>query len=233
MGQKKERKAAWIIGGIVVGILLVGIALRTWKEQNVFKYREHLEENAVIIDGTGVSFCNMAYYIAMVEQELQSMAIAYNPANPEEFWNVHFKDLENSAFTSTYAKNIVEELCVYDYVMEQEAIKNGFSLTEEQQKECKRLAVDFYYRMSYEGTENTGITIENLQPMIERNELVKNYVLNVAEEIKAQDEKADVSGLNYDGDYYNTTIKPQYKVEFNTGSWAQVKLGTITVNVVQ
>lgn len=231
MEREKENKAALFFVGIMVIIVLSGIGIRYYKEYNAFQFRNHLTETAVTIDGTFVTLGEMSYYIAMVEQEFQSMAIAYNPGNPEDFWNTHFKNLENSKFTNTYAKEVAGDLCVYDYIMAKEAEKKGFELSEEQRKECQRMAVDFYYRLSYEAVENTGVTIENLLPMVERNELVKEYVTATAENIKKQDAQVDVSGLNYDGDYYQTVIMPQYSVEFNSSVWDEVKMGTITVNV--
>ncbi|MGN0318372.1 MAG: hypothetical protein ACI4E1_10635 [Lachnospira sp.] len=233
MKKKKTFGKLKIFAIISMGILLIIIAVfySRYRQEHTFVYNKNLDKTAVTINDTCVTLEDMSYYVAIVEQQIQEMAISYNPDKPDELWNTHFSAGPDSVFTRDYAKSLAMELCIYDYIMSAEAEKKGFSINEEHREKCADYTDKMYSNLSKQAKDNIGITKDNLPAMVERHELVTAYVSTVAESFKEHDENVDASVLNYDGEFYKTVIYPEYKVTVNDAVWDDVKLGNLTVNL--
>lgn len=233
MKKRKSFNKLKIFAIISLGFLLILISIFYYRymQNKKFVYNKNLNSTAVTINETEVTLENMSYYVVMVEQQIQEMAVSYNPDKPEELWNTHFSAGPDSVFTRDYAKSLAMELCIYDYIMQAEAEKKGFSMSDEHKEMCEDYTQKIYDGLSSKARENVGVTMDNLSVMVERHELVKAYVLTVSENFKEQNENVDVSVLNYDGEFYKTVIYPNYKVTVNDSIWDDVNFGNLTVNI--
>lgn len=165
----------------------------------------------------------MAYYIQVTEKMVQEMALKYNPKNPKQFWNAHFSAAKKSQFTSDFALDQAMQLGIYYYIMDEEAIQKGYDLTNEQREEAKNIAEDYYTHLPIHARDRVGLTLDMLQLVIERQQLVKLYLADLVKEI-------DEASLRYDGEYYLSEIYPKHEVEVKEELWKKVPMGKITVN---
>mgnify|MGYP000724359947 FL=1 len=73
---------------LIAAILAILIVFNKSKD---FVYNKHLDEAVISIDDENITLKDFSYYIYIVEKQINDMAIKYNPDDPNDFWNTHFK----------------------------------------------------------------------------------------------------------------------------------------------
>ena len=226
---KKRKIITLIICGIVILLLIFYAVMGELSRRYIL--RNHLDNVMVTIDGEGITLQEMAYYVIDVEDTINRMAIDYNPDKPEEFWNTHFSNSLDSVFTRDYAKKLVRELYIYDYVMEKEAIKKGYSLTLGEKNGAREDAGIFYDNLSEHTIKVLEVDEEQIVMIFERKMLVEKYVKKFADILESEGYTGDIaSQLNFDGLFYQDKIKSEYDISFSELEFNRLPLGTITIN---
>ena len=137
----------------------------------------------------------------------------------------------NSTFTDDYAKSMVRELYIYDYIMEKEAGTKGVALTDVEKSAAVKSGEEEYAKLTEKGKAALGITNELVVAYFLRRKLVEKYVTQAAEEIKNNGFQGDVSAqLNYNGEFYLNQIKSRYQVKYDQKQWDNMPMGKITIN---
>jgi hypothetical protein len=219
-----------VIAAICVVVILV-VLVRHFAEPE-YTVAGSLDETVMTIDGNAITLRDTGVYIANVEALIDAMARTYDPDNPQAFWKVHFSAGENSTFTNEYAKTYVQNLYVYDYVMEREAVKKGLSLTTAQTTAAQNEGKAAYANLTDKAKETFNLTEEEVVAVYTRKKLVSIYVNSVAKEMTDSGYEGDdlSTQLNVDGEFYNSSIKTQYSVKVVEKQWEKLPIGNITIN---
>ena len=103
---------------------------------------------------------------------------------------------------------------------------------EEDEQEAVQEGKDAYIDLTDKAIDTLGLTQQAVIVIYTRKKLVKKYVTNVVKEMKDSGYEGDdlSSQLNFDGDFYNNNIKPQYNVEYVDTQWANLPIGKVTIN---
>ncbi len=213
-------------------LVVLGTILYRRLSEPEYAVSDHLDAVVMTIDGNPVTLKDTGVYIASIEKTVDAMARTYNADNPLEFWKVHFSAGENSTFTNEYAISYVQNLYVYDYVMEQEAYKKGLELSSAQTETARKEGTQAYAQLTDKARENLKLTEDDVIAVYTRKKLVSLYVNSVATEmINSGYEGDDLSTqLNVDGEFYNSSIKTNYDVKIITKEWEKLPIGSVTIN---
>lgn len=213
---------------LIAAILVILIMFNKSKE---FIYNKHLDEAVISIDDENITLKDFSYYIYIVEKQINEMAIKYNPDDPNDFWNTHFKNSLDSVFTRDYAKQLAKDLCEYDYIMEKEASIYNIYVTESEKESIKADAKDTYDDFSQKAKNNTRLSEEDIYNILCRRKLVEKYATRAAEQVRSDGFEGDsASLLDYDGDYYKEIIRSKYSITENNKLLDKITMGRVTVN---
>ena len=213
---------------LIAAILVILIMFNKSKE---FIYNKHLDEAVISIDDENITLKDFSYYIYIVEKQINEMAIKYNPDDPNDFWNTHFKNSLDSVFTRDYAKQLAKDLCEYDYIMEKEASIYNIYVTESEKESIKADAKDTYDDFSKKAKNNTRLSEEDIYNILCRRKLVEKYATRAAEQVRSDGFEGDsASLLDYDGDYYKEIIRSKYSITENNKLLDKITMGRVTVN---
>ena len=213
---------------LIAAILVILIMFNKSKE---FIYNKHLDEAVISIDDENIALKDFSYYIYIVEKQINEMAIKYNPDDPNDFWNTHFKNSLDSVFTRDYAKQLAKDLCEYDYIMEKEASVYNIYVTESEKESIKADAKDTYDDFSQKAKDNTRLSEEDIYNILCRRKLVEKYATRAAEQVRSDGFEGDsASLLDYDGDYYKEIIRSKYSITENNKLLDKITMGRVTVN---
>lgn len=213
---------------LIAAILVILIIFNKSKE---FIYNKHLDETVISIDDENITLKDFSYYIYIVEKQINEMAIKYNPDDPNDFWNTHFKNSLDSVFTRDYAKQLAKDLCEYDYIMEKETSIHNIYVTESEKESIKADAKDTYDDFSQRAKNNTRLSEEDIYNILCRRKLVEKYATRAAEQVRSDGFEGDsASLLDYDGDYYKEIIRSKYSITENNELLDKITMGRVTVN---
>ena len=213
---------------LIAAILAILIVFNKSKD---FVYNKHLDEAVNSIDDENITLKDFSYYIYIVEKQINDMAIKYNPDDPNDFWNTHFKNSLDSVFTRDYAKQLAKDLCEYDYIMEKETAIHNIYVTESEKESIKADAKDTYDDFSQKAKDNTRLSEEDIYNILCRRKLVEKYAVRAAQQVKSDGFEGDsASLLDYDGEYYKEMIKSKYNVTENNKLLDKITMGRVTVN---
>lgn len=213
---------------LIAAILVILIMFNKSKE---FIYNKHLDEAVISIDDENITLKDFSYYIYIVEKQINEMAIKYNPDDPNDFWNTHFKNSLDSVFTRDYAKQLAKDLCEYDYIMEKEASVYNIYVTESEKESIKADAKDTYDDFSQKAKDNTRLSEADIYNILCRRKLVEKYATRAAEQVRSDGFEGDsASLLDYDGDYYKEIIRSKYSITENNKLLDKITMGRVTVN---
>lgn len=213
---------------LIAAILAILIAFNKSKD---FVYNKHLDEAVISIDDENITLKDFSYYIYIVEKQINDMAVKYNPDDPNDFWNTHFKNSLDSVFTRDYAKQLAKDLCEYDYIMEKETAMHNIYVTESEKESIKADAKDTYDDFSQKAKDNTRLSEEDIYNILCRRKLVEKYAVRAAQQVKSDGFEGDsASLLDYDGEYYKEVIKSKYNVTENNKLLDKITMGRVTVN---
>ena len=231
-GTLKKKKVEIITVCICVVLIAAILAiLIVFNKSKDFVYNKHLDEAVISIDDENITLKDFSYYIYIVEKQINDMAIKYNPDDPNDFWNTHFKNSLDSVFTRDYAKQLAKDLCEYDYIMEKETAIHNIYVTESEKESIKADAKDTYDDFSQKAKDNTRLSEEDIYNILCRRKLVEKYAFRAAQQVKSDGFAGDsASLLDYDGEYYKEMIKSRYNVTENNKLLDKITMGRVTVN---
>lgn len=231
-GTLKKKKVEIITVCICVVLIAAILAiLIVFNKSKDFVYNKHLDEAVISIDDENITLKDFSYYIYIVEKQINDMAIKYNPDDPNDFWNTHFKNSLDSVFTRDYAKQLAKDLCEYDYIMEKETAIHNIYVTESEKESIKADAKDTYDDFSQKAKDNTRLSEEDIYNILCRRKLVEKYAVRAAQQVKSDGFEGDsASLLDYDGEYYKEAIKSKYNVTENNKLLDKITMGRVTVN---
>lgn len=231
-GTLKKKKVEIITVCICVVLIAAILAiLIVFNKSKDFVYNKHLDEAVISIDDENITLKDFSYYIYIVEKQINDMAIKYNPDDPNDFWNTHFKNSLDSVFTRDYAKQLAKDLCEYDYIMEKETAIHNIYVTESEKESIKADAKDTYDDFSQKAKDNTRLSEEDIYNILCRRKLVEKYAVRAAQQVKSDGFVGDsASLLDYDGEYYKEIIKSKYNVTENNKLLDKITMGRVTVN---
>lgn len=231
-GTLKKKKVEIITVCICVVLIAAILAiLIVFNKSKDFVYNKHLDEAVISIDDENITLKDFSYYIYIVEKQINDMAIKYNPDDPNDFWNTHFKNSLDSVFTRDYAKQLAKDLCEYDYIMEKETAIHNIYVTESEKESIKADAKDTYDDFSQKAKDNTRLSEEDIYNILCRRKLVEKYAVRTAQQVKSDGFAGDsASLLDYDGEYYKEMIKSRYNVTENNKLLDRITMGRVTVN---
>ena len=176
-GTLKKKKVEIITVCICVVLIAAILAiLIVFNKSKDFVYNKHLDEAVISIDDENITLKDFSYYIYIVEKQINDMAIKYNPDDPNDFWNTHFKNSLDSVFTRDYAKQLAKDLCEYDYIMEKETAIHNIYVTESEKESIKADAKDTYDDFSQKAKDNTRLSEEDIYNILCRRKLVEKWI---------------------------------------------------------
>ena len=176
-GTLKKKKVEIITVCICVVLIAAILAiLIVFNKSKDFVYNKHLDEAVISIDDENITLKDFSYYIYIVEKQINDMAIKYNPDDPNDFWNTHFKNSLDSVFTRDYAKQLAKDLCEYDYIMEKETAIHNIYVTESEKESIKADAKDTYDDFSQKAKDNTRLSEEDIYNILCRRSLLKSML---------------------------------------------------------
>ena len=231
-GTLKKKKVEIITVCICVVLIAAILAiLIVFNKSKDFVYNKHLDEAVISIDDENITLKDFSYYIYIVEKQINDMAIKYNPDDPNDFWNTHFKNSLDSVFTRDYAKQLAKDLCEYDYIMEKETAIHNIYVTESEKESIKADAKDTYDDFSQKAKDNTRLSEEDIYNILCRRQLVEKFAVRAAQLVMSVGFAGDsASLLDYDGEYYKEIIKSKYNVTENNKLLDKITMGRVTVN---
>lgn len=225
-GHMQRHMTGWYIGTITVILMccLVFVYLRSpGYGRNNFEFSDHLADIAITVDDDEVTLKEAAYYIMVIESNINAMALEYNSTSPQALWNVAMSERGESGFVSERAKADLIDACVRDCIYYKEAYNAGITLTEEEKDECGEAAREQEKYMTGKQVEVTSYTYTDMYDAVERVTLLKKYMEVLMEEGYSEED------LDVGGEYYEE-LKEKYDIEINDDLWEEIKLGEVTVN---
>ncbi len=231
MGKLNKK---YIIVILFLVVLIGGLfTMAYFKNKNSkYDFKKHVNETAITVDGKNISLKETFYYIKDVEDNINAMAVKYNKDDPNEFWNTHYRigADQDSVFIRDYAKSTAIDECVYDYVMEKEAVNNGVFLTKEEEETQEDNAKSYYDSIDADIVNKMGITLDIVTDSFKRRTLVQKYVQLAVKDIQDSGYSGDdtMQQLSYSGEYYKQNILSNYTVSRNDTMWDSITFGTIT-----
>ena len=226
--KKKKTKdlSKWYLIAIVAIIISVaaffGIRSEN-KKNNAFVFQDNLEENVITIDDTNIKLKEAAYYIMVIESNVNEFAIEYNTENPFAYWNVYLNNVTNSNFLRTEAKQNALDACIRDGIYYKEAMKKGIELDEKEKKQCTEDANSQYKILTGKQQQVTSYELSDMYRIILKIAIIKKYMSILMDEGYTEEE------LDFGGEYYED-VKSGYNIEINNDIWDEVKLGKLTIN---
>lgn len=227
---KLNKKNIIIIILVVIGSVALLVMAYIKNKNSEYDIKKHINETAITVNGHDVSLKETMYYIKDVEDMINSMAVKYNPDEPNQFWNTHYSMGEDSVFIRDYAKEVAIDECIYDYVMELEAQSNGIYLTDYEVQAQEEAAQSYYESLDSQMLKTTGMTKDIAVEAFKRHTLVQKYVSKAVTDIDNRGYSGDdtLSQLSYSGEYYKQNILSKYSVSQNDEIWNNITMGTIT-----
>ena len=86
---KLNKKNIIIIILVVIGSAALLVMAYIKNKNSEYDIKKHINETAITVNGHDVSLKETMYYIKDVEDMINSMAVKYNPDEPNQFWNTH------------------------------------------------------------------------------------------------------------------------------------------------
>ncbi len=214
--------------GILVIILLAILSFiyisSDNREYNKFKFNENLDKMAFEINDTTITLKEAAYYILVIESNINAVAIQYDSDNPRAYWNIYMNDGGNrSNFLSGQAKEDAMAACIRDGIYYIEAQKAGIELSEEEGKQCIEDALSQEKLLTGKQLEVTRYEYEDMYYIIKKIAIIKKYMAVLMEEGYSEEE------LDVGGEYYEE-LKESYDIVINDEIWEEISLGELTIN---
>ena len=208
-------------------VAMAGILVSRGAGGSGMAYREHLEDVAVTMtvpDGEQIALTlnDLAYYVWKVERDGDVRARAYDAADPKAYWNLFLNDEgDQSGYMSDLGRKAVVDYAVRDAIYVHEAQENGFTLTEDQEKDAILEADRYFLDQSPKAAEALQLSREELIESVKKETLAREYMLYLYDNGQKD---VDVGGAAYEA------LKATYLVNENTDIIKGIRIGYVTIN---
>lgn len=209
-----------IIIGSITAFFVIDAQRRV---RNEFVFNEHLGEMAFMVNDTEITLREAAYYILVIESNVNATALEYNENNPVAYWNIYLNDGENSNFLRDQAKEDTMNACIRDGIYYNEALSAGIELSDEEEKECSDNAYEQEKTLTGKQQQVTGYDYGDMYEMLRKIAINKKYMSILMDEGYTEEQ------LDVGGEYYEE-LKMKYEIEVNEELWENVNLGRLTIN---
>lgn len=217
----KIRNIVVSICTVVIIISIAAFALITLNllPKKEFSYADSLDDTVLTVEKENISLKEISYYILVAETNYNEAANIYNEDNPHAFWNIAL----NMKYFRNRVKQSVIDACTRDNIYYQQALKEGYTLKEEELEEIKDKALEEISKMTDFQMKLTSYQISDMTAVLTKIAYSKKYAENLmAEGYTAQE--LDVDGSKYE------EIKKNYAVLINQKIWKNITLGKVTIN---
>ena len=231
--MKKKDKKLLLAFLLLFGLLLALAVLSVWgRHRKIFDYGEHLDETVFSVDEVHVTLREFGYYIYEVEDYVNQQAKAYDSANPQSYWNVHFSAGKKSRFLKNMAKDTAVNTCLAEIIYADMAEKDGYELTVEEKDAATEQAAKLLDEMTKAQIEKTGLTQALVQKIELRKALAAKYAEDYVQKVDLQGYEGEpLELISGNGAYFQSEILPKYHVVFVKKLLNQLYFGKITVNM--
>lgn len=231
--MKKKDKKLLLAFLLLFGLLLALAILSVWgRHRKIFDYEAHLDETVFSVDEVHVTLREFGYYIYEVEDYVNQQAKAYDSANPQSYWNVHFSAGKKSRFLKNMAKDTAVNTCLAEIIYADMAEKDGYELTVEEKDAATEQAAKLLDEMTKAQIEKTGLTQELVQKIELRKALAARYAEDYVQKVDLQGYEGEpLELISGNGAYFQDEILPKYHVVFVKKLLNQLYFGKITVNM--
>ena len=221
----RKNTVNWCVITIFIIVLSVLAFVYLSSDKRIeFVFSEHLDETAFEINGECITLKYAAYYLMVIETNVNEAALEYNADNPIEYWNLYLNDgKEESNFLRTQAKQDAMDACIRDVIYYNEALTEGIVLDRSEEKECSKDAYEQERLLTGKQVNVTEYDNSDLYDAIRRTAIIKKYMTKLMDEGYSEEE------LDVGGEYYQK-IKEQYDVKVNDDLWEKITLGELTIN---
>lgn len=206
---------------IVIICSIAAFALITEKllSKEKFSYAHSLDDTVLTVKDENISLKEISYYILVAETNYNEAANIYNEDNPHAFWDANV----NKKYFRNRVKQSVIDACTRDNIYYQQALKEGYTLKEEQLEEIKDKALEEISKMTDQQMELTKYQMEDMVKVLTKIAYAREYAENLMAEGYTAEE------LNVEGSKYEE-IKKDYFVQVNQKIWKNITLGKVTIN---
>lgn len=184
--DKKSHKgistSTWIIGSAVLLVVLVGALL----------FDQLYKRTILTIDGKKYHMEDLSYYFYGVESQYDY----FNQLFGGSYWDMSY-DEASGATMRDVAKQEAVETSIYNEVLYMEAIKNSYSLTEEENNTIAENVTSELENMTEEIKSKNNFDEDTLTEFFSKTTLVNRYRQDVIDSLDIDDE-AITAGINYD-----------------------------------
>ena len=159
-------------------------------------------------------------------------AKAYDSANPQSYWNVHFSAGKKSRFLKNMAKDTAVNTCLAEIIYADMAKQEGYELTAEEKDAATEQAAKLLDEMTKAQIEKTGLTQALVQKIELRKALAAKYAEDYVQKVDLQGYEGEpLELISGNGAYFQDEILPKYHVVFVKKLLNQLYFGKITVNM--
>ncbi len=197
-------------------------------EGEKFNYLDNLNENVLTItssdaSNTDIALKDFSYYIIVAESNTQNQAYFLNDNDPVNYWELKTSPIEN---VRALTKDFCVETCIKDNILYMEALKEGITLTDEEQSYLEEISYEIYKSLSGEQVNTTEIQLSDIVNAQKKIFTAEKYILSLLE----RNVITDRNQISSSGTYYLEKIKSQYDIEENDKILDELVFGSITVN---
>ena len=130
-----------VIISCIAAFALITVNLLSKEE---FSYADSLNDTVLTVEKENISLKEISYYILVAETNYNEAANIYNEDNPHAFWNIAL----NMKYFRNRIKQSVIDACTRDNVYYQQALKEGYTLKEEELQEIRDKALEEISKMT-------------------------------------------------------------------------------------
>jgi hypothetical protein len=233
----KYKKSLFIVVSIMLILLGTAFGVLVYRHYHSFKYSKSLDEILVTISDNNITLREMSYYVIKVENEGNEAALIYDSKNPTSYWACYMNDeFKRSGFVTELAKLSAMDCCIRDNIYYQEAMKTGYSLSDEEISDIRYSGEEEYNHMTKRQKDTCGLNPELVGDIKVKEETAHSYIRYLSG-LYDEDEIIDnakvignVSSLYDIGGEYYESLKESYNVQINQELWDKVRIGFVTIN---
>lgn len=218
--HRSRKKYLVTLALVAISAALLVFSPRASARRDKLDYASSLGEVAAVVNGEELTLRELAFYVAYEEAQVHEQAVAYNPDNPAEYWNVRIDKL----LVRAAARNAAIKMAVHDVIFSQMGEADGVALTEEEERILLYEQENFWQDLVEDGkTAGLGVTREDIFASMRRIALAEEY-----QAVYEQVQGAQAGDYDYDETVYEDFLDTQdYEIYSNV--WKRVDFGNVTL----
>lgn len=197
--MKKTRK---VLSLLLISTLAVGMTFMTGCSQK----EDSTKSVVVTVNDKDIYLSEMMYYIMAVESSGAQYEAAYQQYTGTSYWDQKDPNDPNGKTIREQAKDYVMDTAELYAILYDKAVKDGFTLTDEEKTQAETNADQILTSMSKDQLKLTGFTKELLSQVQQKLTLAGKYHTDLIDKFDIDDE--GIKGTIKRDDY------KQYKTEF-------------------